>query len=119
MDQPREDGDAVLYTLAAPQPGSGDPAYLMYQVGGVSCVLAYTDLDRLVECCGEHQPWLGIKISALMSDLRAQGLPGPVVNLPLDPAVRWTVGGPPWNLPAMSGDGPGDRPGGFPVERLP
>ena len=73
---------AILYVLATPQPGYGPPAYLMYDLGGVGCVIAYTDLARLVECCGEHQPWLGIEIAALMADLRDQGLPGPVVNLP-------------------------------------
>ena len=90
---------AILYMLAAPQPGPGTPAYLLYEVGGVNCVIAYTDLARLVECCGEHQPWLGVEISALMADLRDQGLPGPVVNLPLNPALWWTAEGPPHRLP--------------------
>jgi hypothetical protein len=89
--------DAILYVLAAPLPGTRTPAYLMHQVGGVDCVLAYTDLDRLVESCGENQPWLGVRIDALMADLRDQRLPGPVVNLPLVPAARWTAGGPPWD----------------------
>ena len=70
----------------------------MHRVGGVSCVLAYTDLDRLVDCCGEHQPWLAVKLDALMADLRDQQLPGPVVNLPLSPEVRWRADGPPWDL---------------------
>ena len=87
---------AILYVLATPQPGDGPPAYLMYDLGGVGCVIAYTDLARLVECCGEHQPWLGIEIAALMADLRDQGLPGPVVNLPLNPALWWTASGPPY-----------------------
>jgi hypothetical protein len=94
--------EAILYVLAAPQPGSGAPAYLMHEVGGVGCVLAYTDLERLVECCGEHQPWLGIKIGALMADLRDQRLPGPAINMPMSPAVRWTAGGPPWRTPARA-----------------
>jgi hypothetical protein len=74
----------------------------MYEVGGVGCVLAYTDLARLVECCGEYQPWLGIRIGALMADLRDQRLPGPVVNLPLSPAAWWTADGPPWHMTAES-----------------
>jgi hypothetical protein len=90
----------ILYVLAAPQPGDGSPAYLLHDVGGVSCVIAYTDLTRLVSGCGEHQPWLGIKITALMADLREQGLPGPVVNLPLHPALWWTADGPPYRMPA-------------------
>ena len=90
--------EAILYVLAAPQPGSGVPAYLVHKVGGVGCVLAYTDLKRLVECCGPHQPWLGIRIGALMADLRDQRLPGPVANLPLDRALWWTADGPPWRL---------------------
>jgi hypothetical protein len=94
--------EAILYVLAAPQPGSGAPAYLMHEVGGVGCVLAYTDLERLVECCGEHQPWLGIKIGALMADLRDQRLPGPAINMPMSPAVRWTADGPPWRTPARA-----------------
>jgi hypothetical protein len=95
--------ESVLYVLAAPLPGSGSPAYLMHEVGGVLCVLGYTDLDRLAQCCGEHQPWLGIKMGALMADLRDQRLPGPVVNLPLAPEVRWTAAGPPRRVPAASG----------------
>jgi hypothetical protein len=87
---------AILYILAAPLPGTRAPAYLMHAVGGVDCVLAYTDLEHLVECCGEHQPWLGVRIDALMADLRDQRLPGPVVNLPLAPGARWTADGPPW-----------------------
>jgi hypothetical protein len=93
------DEAAILYVLAAPQPGAGAPAYLLHEVGGVSCVIAYTDLARLVECCGEYQPWLGIEIAALMLDLREQGLPGPVVNLPLNPALWWTADGPPYEMP--------------------
>lgn len=89
--------DAILYVLAAPMPGTRAPAYLMHDVGGVDCVLAYTDLEHLVDCCGEHQPWLGVRIDALMADLRDQRLPGPVVNLPLSPAARWTADGPPWD----------------------
>jgi hypothetical protein len=95
MSHGPEVDEAVLYVLAAPQPGSGVPAYLVHEVGGMGCVLAYTDTDRLVECCGEHQPWLGIKIGALMTDLRDQQLPGPVVNLPLNRALWWTADGPP------------------------
>lgn len=102
VDQAAAPGEAVLYVLAAPAPASGGPAYLMYEVGGVGCALAYTDLARLVECCGEYQPWLGIRIGALMADLRDQRLPGPVVNLPLSPAAWWTADGPPWHMTADS-----------------
>jgi hypothetical protein len=91
---------AIIYALAAPQAGAGIPAYLLHDVGGVSCVIAYTSLARLVECCGEHQPWLGVEIGALIADLREQGLPGPVVNLPLNPALWWTADGPPYRMPA-------------------
>ena len=103
MDKPAErapdQAAAILYVLAAPQPGAGPPAYLLHEVGTVGCVIAYTDLARLVECCGEYQPWLGIEIAALMTDLRDQSLPGPVVNLPLTPALWWTASGPPYQLP--------------------
>jgi hypothetical protein len=99
--------EAVLYVLAAPEPGSGDPAYLVHKVGGVGCVIAYTDLDRLVECCGGHQPWLGVRIGALMADLRDQHLPGPVVNLPLNQALWWTADGPP--LSPATGSSAGER----------
>lgn len=91
---------AILYVLAAPQPGTGTPAYLLHEVGGVSCVIAYTDLARLADCCGEHQPWLGVEIAVLMADLREQGLPGPVVNLPVNSALWWTASGPPYRMPA-------------------
>ena len=88
--------EAVLYVLACPLPErNGAPAYLMHPVGGVAFVLAYSDLDRLVDCCGEHQPWLAVELDALMADLRDQRLPGPAVNLPLDPEVRWRADGPP------------------------
>jgi len=96
----RDQAATVLYVLAAPQPGTGVPAYLLHEVGGVGCVIAYSDLARLVECCGEYQPWLGVEIEALMADLRAQGLPGPVANLPLNPALWWTADGPPYRMPA-------------------
>ena len=91
------------------QPGSGGPAYLVHEVGGVGCVIAYTDLDRLVECCGEYQPWLGIKIGALMADLRDQRLPGPVVNLPLNRALWWTADGPPSRTVPAAGNSAGER----------
>jgi hypothetical protein len=87
--------EAALYVLAAPIPGTRTPAYLLYQVGGLDCVLAYTDLEHLVECCGDYQPWLGIQVGALMADLRDQQLPGPAINMPLGEAVRWTAAGPP------------------------
>ena len=94
---------AIIYVLAAPQADAGLPGYLLHDVGGVGCVIAYTDLARLVESCGEHQPWLGVEITALMADLREQGLPGPVVNLPLNPALWWTAAGPPYRMPAADG----------------
>jgi hypothetical protein len=94
--------EAILYVLAAPMPGTRTPAYLMHEVGGVDCVLGYTDLEHLVECCGEHQPWLGVRIDALMADLRDQRLPGPVVNLPLALPARWTADGPPWDAPRLA-----------------
>ena len=72
-------------------------------------MLAYTDLDRLVECCGEHQPWLAVRIDALMADLRDQRLPGPVVNLPLSQDVRWGAEGPPWDLAALAAAARGAR----------
>jgi hypothetical protein len=90
---------ALLYVLAAPQPGASTPAYLLHEVGGVGCVIAYTDLTRLTECCGEYQPWLGIEIAALMADLREQVLAGPVVNLPLTQSLWWTADGPPYRMP--------------------
>ena len=103
---------AILFALACPLPErDGAPAYLMHQVGGVACVLAYTDLDRLVDCCGEHQPWLAVKLDALMTDLRDQRLPGPVVNLPLSPDIRWTADGPPWDLAKLAAMA-GNRTGG-------
>lgn len=94
--------EAVLFVLACPLPGGRGPAYLVHPVGGVGCVLAYTDLGRLVECCGEHQPWLAITISALMADLRDQRLPGPVVNLPLPREIQWRADGPPWDPAALA-----------------
>ncbi len=103
--------EAILYILAAPLPGTRAPAYLMHAVGGVDCVLAYTDLEHLVECCGEHQPWLGVRIGALMADLRDQRLPGPVVNLPLAPEARWTADGPPWDRSRLDEAGAAAEPG--------
>lgn len=100
--------EAILYVLAAPLPGTRTPAYLMYEVGGVNCVLAYTDRERLVECCGDYQPWVAVQSRALMADLRDRGLSGPAINMPLGAAVRWTAEGPPW------GSGPAD---GEPAER--
>jgi hypothetical protein len=105
---------AILYVLACPLPGAeGGPAYLLHQVGGVDCVLGYTDLPRLVECCGPHQPWLAIRLTGLMSDLRNQRLTGPVVNLPLSPEARWSVDGPPVDLAvlAAAGRAPHGAPG--------
>jgi hypothetical protein len=103
--------EAIFYVLAAPLPGTRMPAYLMHDVGGVDCVLAYTDLEHLVECCGQHQPWLGVRISALMADLRDQRLPGPVVNLPLAPAAHWTAAGPSWDQPRHAEDHRVHEPG--------
>jgi hypothetical protein len=97
---------AILYVLACPLPEPGEgPAYLLHQVGGVDCVLGYTDLPRLVECCGPHQPWLAIRLTGLMADLRYQRLTGPVVNLPLSPAARWSADGPPVELAALAAAG--------------
>ena len=93
----------IIFVLAAPLADGGLPAYLLHEVGGVSCVIAYTSLARLVECCGEHQPWLGVEIGDLMADLQGQRLTGPVVNVPLNPALWWTADGPPHRMPAPDG----------------
>jgi len=95
--------EAVLFVLACPLPDRGGaPVYLMHQVGGERSVLAYTDLDQLVNCCGEHQPWLAIKADALLADLRDQRLTGPAVNVPLSPEVRWRADGPPYDLATLT-----------------
>src|ERR1022692_2340923 len=68
-----EGGAAMLYILACPLPSAeGRPAYLLHKVGRVDCVLGYTDLSRLVECCGPHQPWLAVRLEALIADLKGQ-----------------------------------------------
>lgn len=103
---------AVLYVLACPLPGAErTPAYLLHAVGGIDCVLGYTNLSRLAECCGPHQPWLAVRLDALMSDLRQQQLPGPVVNLPLAPDARWTADGPPRGLRELVGAAVDRSPG--------
>ncbi len=86
---------AILYVLASviTDDKGGRPAYLLHDVGGVGCVLGYTSLERLVECCGEHQPWLGIRLDALMTDLRDRQLAGPAINLPVRPSAWWTADG--------------------------
>lgn len=95
--------EAVLYVLACPLPQrDGAPVYLMHRVGDASSVLAYSDLDQLVDCCGEYQPWLAIKVDALLADLRGQRLPGPAVNVPLSPEIRWRVDGPPYDLATLT-----------------
>jgi hypothetical protein len=95
--------EAVLYVLACPLPQRDSaPVYLMHRVGDASSVLAYSDLDRLVDCCGEYQPWAAIKVDALLSDLRDQRLAGPVVNVPLSPEVRWRADGPPDDLATLA-----------------
>jgi hypothetical protein len=95
--------EAVLYVLACPLPQrDGAPVYLMHRVGDVGSVLAYTDLERLVNCCGEHQPWAAIKVDALLADLRDQRLAGPAVNVPLSPDVRWRADGPPRDLAKLA-----------------
>ena len=71
----------------------------------MDCVLGYTDLPRLVECCGPHQPWLAIRLTGLMADLRDQRLTGPAVNLPLSPGARWSAEGPPVELAALAAAG--------------
>lgn len=117
-DPAGRDGDAgsgILYVLACPVPARGDePVYLLHRVAGVECVLGYTDLGRLVECCGPHQPWLAVRFDILMADLRDQGLPGPVVNLPVSPDAQWIADGPPWDLGALARavDGAGRAGGG-------
>jgi hypothetical protein len=104
-------GTTVLCVLACPIPGEAlpsrapvarTPGYLLHEVGGVPCVVGYTGLDKLVECCGPYQPWAAIPMDALMADLRDQRLAGPVVNLPLDESVRWRADGPPWDLAALA-----------------
>jgi hypothetical protein len=95
--------DPVLYVLACPLPErDGAPVYLMHRVGDVRSVLAYTDLDRLVDCCGEYQPWLAIKVDALLADLRDQRLAGPTVDVPLIPEIRWRADGPPYDLATLT-----------------
>lgn len=104
-------GVGILYVLACPLPDPEQgPAYLLHRVGGIDCVLGYTDLNRLVECCGPHQPWLAVRMDALIADLRDQQLPGPVVNLPLDPGARWGADGPPWDMAALAASAGARRP---------
>lgn len=38
---------------------------------GKVALLAYTALDRLVECCGESQPWVLVE-TRLLDDINAQ-----------------------------------------------
>jgi hypothetical protein len=67
----------------------------VHQIGDVGCVLAYTSRDKLFECCGEFQPWAAVNFTALVADVRAKELAGPVLDLPLAGTARWTADGPP------------------------
>jgi hypothetical protein len=55
---------------------------------GRLAVMAYTSLDRLIDCCGEQQPWLLVRVAAL-SELRTQsGYAVVALDVPLPEELR-------------------------------
>jgi hypothetical protein len=57
----------VLYVPRDGQTTDGDTVVLDYRTtrDGRTALLAYTALDRLVDCCGDRQAWVLIETSAL------------------------------------------------------
>jgi hypothetical protein len=41
------------------------PIELRRTPDGRTALIAFTALDRLIECCGEHQPWILVKTEHL------------------------------------------------------
>lgn len=93
-DQPAEAGFGLVYVLAVPTDTAPGVGYEVHAIGTVQAVLAYTSLQRLVENCGQYQPWAAVDFTQLVEDVSAKALAGPVVDAPLAPAVRWTAEGP-------------------------
>lgn len=49
----------VPTTSTAPDEGRAELA-LRYTTNGELALLVYSSLDVLVQCCGEHQPWIAV-----------------------------------------------------------
>ena len=92
-DAPATEGVAIVFALAAPTNQPAGVGYEIHRIGSTDCVLAYTTRQRLVECCGEHQPWAAVDFAKLVADVHAHGLAGPVLDAPLSVAARWTADG--------------------------
>ncbi|WP_009950386.1 SAV_915 family protein [Saccharopolyspora erythraea] len=48
---------------------------LRQTTGGALALVLYTSLERLVECCGEHQPWMKVptkELPAVVEQVGAQ-----------------------------------------------
>jgi hypothetical protein len=78
--------DLVFAPCQAVSPGDVDVQLLLLQDQAAQLVLpAWSSLDRLVQACGEQQPWVSLRLSDL-DGVRADT--GAVAVL-LDPVAPW------------------------------
>ena len=86
----------LYFTPARPDPDTGEPRFEFRQIPGHDALaLAFTSTTRLVEGCGEFQPWAAVSGESLMADLKAAGIKVVVIDSALDESVRWSAAGPP------------------------
>lgn len=84
--------------VSAAQPESGEQAgeiglELRQTVDGGLVLLTFTALDRLIDGCGEHQPWVVIPAERLADIKDATGVTGIVLDVGLPEELRHGHGG--------------------------
>ena len=80
-----------LPTGAAAATASGDPGAsieLRRTPDGRTALVAFTALDRLIECCGEHQPWILVNTEHLPKIHAAKPYDLIVLDSPLPEELR-------------------------------
>ncbi|MFC4082488.1 SAV_915 family protein [Amycolatopsis samaneae] len=84
---------AALYlpTSETPKDHSGASIELRRTPDGRTALVAFTSLDQLVSCCGEHQPWARVATEDLPAIHRARPYDVIVLDSPLPEGLRHTT----------------------------
>jgi hypothetical protein len=70
--------------------GSGASIELRLTPEGKTALIAFSSLDKLIECCGEHQPWLLVRTENLGTVHRGHPYDLIVLDTPLPVPLRHT-----------------------------
>ena len=88
--------ELMVFVAARPLEAGGPPVgYEVRRLDDGLAAMAYTSVAKLVECCGEFQPWAQLTLGTLKQDLASQAIRRVLLDTAVGADWRWTESGAP------------------------